>query len=113
MDNVPSKKLSLRERQIIQRFKNRLNEITPVTKIVVFGSRARGTADPDSDLDLYIELPELDADLRGEIRQIAWEISLEEGMVISTFVVTTSAVVESPLGANPILQTIEREGIAV
>jgi predicted nucleotidyltransferase len=84
-----SAKLSSREYRIAQRLKLRLQEITTVNRLVVFGSHARGTADSNSDLDIYIELHELDASLRREIREIAWEISLDEGILISTFVVTS------------------------
>jgi len=96
-------KLSPREYRIAHRPKRRLQEITPVNQIVVFGSHARGDANPDSDIDIYIELPEMDITLHSVIREIAWEISLDEGMLISTFVVTTPAIIDSPLGANPIL----------
>jgi hypothetical protein len=60
-----------------------------------------------------MEVPNLDADLRREIREVAWEVSLDEGTLISTFVVTSAAITESPLGANPILRIIAKEGIAV
>ncbi len=108
-----SGKLSPKDNRIVRRLKLRLQKITPINRIVVFGSRARGDASPDSDLDMFIEIPELDADLRSQIREIAWEVSLVEGILISTFVVTSTAITDSPLGANPILRTIEAEGIAV
>ncbi len=108
-----SGKLSPKDNRIVRRPKLRLQKITPINRIVVFGSRARGDASPDSDLDMFIEIPELDADLRSQIREIAWEVSLVEGILISTFVVTSTAITDSPLGANPILRTIEAEGIAV
>lgn len=79
----------------------------------MFGSRARGDWQEDSDLDVFIEVPDLDAILRRKISEIAWEISLEDGVVISTFVATSDALVESPLAANPILRVIQSEGIAV
>jgi predicted nucleotidyltransferase len=108
-----SEKLSTRDNRIVRRLKLRLQEITPINRIVVFGSRARGDASPDSDLDVFMEVPNLDADLRREIREVAWEVSLDEGTLISTFVVTSAAITESPLGANPILRIIAKEGIAV
>lgn len=108
-----SGKLSPRDNRIVKRLKLRLQEITPINRVVVFGSRARGDASPDSDLDVFIEIPELNAALRRKISEIAWEVSLDEEILISTFVVTTAAILDSPFGANPILRTITTEGITV
>jgi predicted nucleotidyltransferase len=108
-----SGKLSPRDNRIVKRLKLRLQEITPINRVVVFGSRARGDASPDSDLDVFIEIPELNAALRRKISEIAWEVSLDEEILISTFVITTAAILDSPFGANPILRTITTEGITV
>jgi uncharacterized protein len=80
---------------------------------VVYGSRARGDAAEDSDMDVFIELASLTPELRRQISDIAWEIGFDEGVVISTFVATSQAIMNSPLAANPILRAIEAEGIAV
>jgi predicted nucleotidyltransferase len=108
-----SGRLSPKDNRIARRFKLRLLEITPVKKLVVFGSRARGDAAPDSDLDVFIEVSELDAALRRQISKVAWDVSLDEGILISTFVITTTAINEGPFGANPILRTIATERIAI
>ena len=81
--------------------------------MVAFGSRARGDASPDSDLDLFIEVSDINADIRKQIQLAAWEISLENGVMISTFIASSHALTYSLLSANPLLKAIETDGIAI
>ena len=75
--------LSTRDTRIARKVKRRLSEITNVKRLVVYGSRARGKATKYSDLDLYIELnANVNPALRRRIREIAWEVSLDSGVVI-------------------------------
>jgi len=105
--------LSLVIDQVANELKRRIREITPISRFVVFGSRARGDASEESDLDVFIEVPELSADLRRKISEIAWEIGFEEEVVISTFVVTTRSIQTGPMAAHPILKAIQTEGILI
>ena len=100
--------LSTRDARIARRVKRRLSEITNVKKLVVYGSRARGKATKYSDLDLYIELnANINPALRRRIREIAWEVSLDSGVVISTLVGSDR------LKGQPILKAIQSEGVPV
>ena len=95
----------------LQLFKQGLLAFTPVSHLAAYGSRARGEAGADADLDLFVEVPSLTPTLRRQIRELAWEISLAEGCVISTFVTTPQALATGPLGALPLLRAIEKEGV--
>lgn len=100
--------LSIKDTRIARKVKRRLLAVTPVQRVVVYGSRARGDATKYSDLDLYIEIPsKVDLTLRKKIREIAWEVSLDSGVVISTLVGGER------LKGQPILKAIEKEGVAV
>lgn len=100
--------LSVKDARIARKVKRRLLEITSVKRLMVYGSRARGNPVKYSDLDIYIELnAKVNSELRRKIREIAWEVSLDSGIVISTLVASER------LKGQPILKAIEAEGIAV
>jgi predicted nucleotidyltransferase len=99
------------DRQIVREFQRRLMAIVPVLDLRVFGSRARGDATPDSDLDVFIELEESTPDLRRRISEIAWEVGFEMDRVISTVVTTRADLEQGAMGANPLVLNVEREGV--
>ncbi len=105
--------LQEQDSRILRILKQRVQAVTPIERMIVFGSRARGEAVKESDLDVFIELPILTPSLRQQIFEITWEISLENGVVISLFLTSKEMLVNSPMAGNPILHVIQSEGIAV
>lgn len=97
--------------QVTLEFKRRLAEITTVLDVRVFGSRARGDAAPDSDLDIFVEVDSLTPALRRQIDEIAWEVGFEQDYIIAPVVVTPEELEHGPLGASPLILNIEREGV--
>ncbi len=106
--------LSKTDAKTVVLLKRSLARVATVHKCIVYGSRARGDATPEADLDVFIELSsQLTPDLRRKISEVAWRIGFERGLVISTFVASTDDLQNSPLAADPILLAIENEGISV
>jgi len=103
--------LSKTDRQIAREFQRRLEAIAPLLDLRVFGSRARGNAAPDSDLDVFIELEETTPELRQRISEIAWEMGFERDRVISTVVTTRAELEQGTMGANPLVLNVQREGV--
>ncbi len=99
------------DRETALEFKRRVAAATPILQFRVFGSRARGDATAGSDLDVFLVVGHVDADLRERISEIAWEVGFENDVVLSTFVVTAEQLERGPMGVSPIVRRIEVEGV--
>jgi len=86
---------------------------TGMVRIYAYGSRIRGDGDPGSDLDLLVELRHVTTTARRRILDRAWELSLEEGYVISVTVVSQEAFESGPLSVSLYAENVRREGIEI
>jgi predicted nucleotidyltransferase len=52
--------------RVVEQLKNRLSNIVPIIDFRIFGSRARGDASQDSDMDVFLEVESLDREVRAQ-----------------------------------------------
>jgi predicted nucleotidyltransferase len=101
-----------RDRRILDRFAAGVRAVVPSASVWAFGSRARGSADPDSDLDLCIVVPVVTPEVRDTLYAIAWEIGFDEGLVLAPIVLSEDDFEHAPLSASSLVRNIRREGVA-
>ena len=76
------KLLRLLEQPVLRRMVERVKEITRGELVVLFGSYAKGTEKPSSDIDLYVETT--NRQLREQIKSISGKISVKIGNLDKT-----------------------------
>jgi uncharacterized protein len=104
--------MSPHDRRIYEEFARCVREREPRARIWAFGSRARGEAGEFSDLDVCIVVPQETPELRQAIGRFAWEIGLENDVLIQDVIFSEERFTEGPMSASPLVKNIIREGIA-
>jgi predicted nucleotidyltransferase len=102
------------EKAILERLKFLVSERLSLHQMILFGSRARGDADPDSDLDVLVVLDgPADRSARETVSDCAWETGLEHGIVIVPIVVSRDEWERGPERYSLLAEAIRAEGVPV
>ncbi len=99
--------------RIAAQLKKRLSNVVPIVDFRIFGSRARGEASPDSDMDIFPEVESLDREVKEQLFDIAWEVGFASRMVISLLIFTRDEIENSALRSSPIVTGITEEGVRI
>jgi predicted nucleotidyltransferase len=99
--------------KVIEKFKSLVSQRVKVLELRVFGSRARGDADPESDLDVLVVVDHLDHSIEKYISNCAWEAGFHEDVLIMPVAVSIDAIKHSPLSESVFIKNVYREGVPV
>ncbi|HBB93139.1 MAG TPA: nucleotidyltransferase domain-containing protein [Bacteroidales bacterium] len=95
---------------ILSLVKNRIKEIDPDSRILLFGSRARGESHPDSDWDfLILSNRTVDRDFQNRIYDTLFEAELETDEVLTG--VVQNLTIWDDLKMTSFYQNVLQEGI--
>jgi predicted nucleotidyltransferase len=106
-------RLTDKERQVAMAFVDKVRQRFDgqLVSAVLFGSRARGQAEPDSDLDVLVVMSSAAPDIRREVRHLAVEVWLQYGIYLSTRVWSQDHWCRAEELQTLLYQNIHRDGI--
>ncbi len=105
--------LTSNERAALDVFVARLREQygDQVVRVVLFGSKARGDSDAESDLDVLIVLNDGDWRFKDAVALVAYEPMIEHGVVLSPLVVDMADYIWWQEHHAPIYRHVTSEGV--
>lgn len=108
-------KLTVKEKRIVEAFKKRVEERYPgeLVRVTLFGSKARGDAGKESDIDLLVVIRSEDWKLGDRIRELGYLLELEHGLILSIQVMSEQHLKQLKAIHSQFLEEVEREGIVV
>ena len=104
--------IPMRDKDILRAIRRAVHAVLPGAVVYLYGSGARGTREPDSDLDLLIltDIPVSREDGRA-VADAIYEVELAQGVVIST-ILYDRAEWDAPLTrATPFRARVEAEAV--
>ena len=114
MKTLESTKLSQKERHSILEASQALKSDLPVTRVILFGSKARGTGEPDSDIDLLVLTSCLVTNkLRAAISDRLASINLQNDALLTSVVVSEQDWSSGLIHHMLIHSEVERDGCEV
>ncbi len=106
--------MNANDHKVLSRLKRLLKCRLPVYEIVLFGSRARGDAAPDSDMDVLVVLnAPVTRQYRDTAMDCAWEVGFDADIVIVPVVVYHDAWKSRQQQDSLLALAIREEGIPV
>jgi len=103
--------LGKKDKDVFALFASEVRQRFPGARIWAYGSRVKGHADEESDMDVCVVVDALDEATDEAIMKIAWETGFENDIVISTVTYSRQEFDEGPCSQSPLVQNILSAGI--
>ena len=107
--------LPKKEQGVLRELRRRIQQAFPEWsfRMTLFGSRARGDAEPDSDMDILLEVETDSVSFaqKQRLRRVAGEVSIDFNVVLSVLI--SDRRLREERGDFSVFQNIREEGILV
>ncbi|WP_207692343.1 nucleotidyltransferase domain-containing protein [Desulfonema limicola] len=112
--NIKHLTIPNKENKAILTASKMLTTLFPISDVILFGSKARGDHDDESDIDLLLLTTEkVNKKLRNAILDALFDIELQYNVTISPLIINSNEWNQGPVSIMPIHKEVEIDGIAV
>jgi len=101
------------ELDALRKLKETLTRNFRLVELRVFGSKARGDSDSESDIDVLVILAECDWQTKRGVFDLCFDIGLENDVLLSPIVYSQSRFQSGLTRITPFYQNVEREGVTI
>ena len=101
------------EKKALDVLKTALTETYTLLDFKIYGSKAKGTDLPDSDLDVMIILEDHSATIESQIDDLIFDIKLKYDCFITAIYFSRKELEVGSLSESPIYKKIQQEGISL
>ncbi|MCI5137550.1 MAG: hypothetical protein D3922_03850 [Candidatus Electrothrix sp. AR1] len=95
---------------IVCEFKQEVAAKYTVSDMRLFGSDAREDATEESDIDIFLQIPDLTTDIEQDVYNMAYDLELKHDCVINVILLSDSDI-KTHADYLPIYRNILREGV--
>jgi predicted nucleotidyltransferase len=103
--------LTENETKALQELKDTLSKRFALLDFRLYGSKARGDSEPDSDMDVMLLLEQSTPEIRAYIYDTIYELILKYDTLISPVLYVREDIENGPLSESPLYKIILKEGI--
>ncbi len=102
------------DKKVLQQLKQMLQERVNVHQIILFGSRARGDADAESDMDVLVIVDQpINREVRHAVSECTWQAGFDAGIVVTAILFARDEWENGPEYYAPLAEAVRTEGVPV
>jgi uncharacterized protein len=113
MKTVNELHISVQELEIIQKISAAVKGTLPGSTVILFGSRARGSAAADSDWDVLVLADTVSPEIEEHVSSALFDVELDQNAIINSLVIQRDEWNFKRYRNHPIHDSVEAEGVLV
>jgi len=102
--------LSIREQSALTVLPDDLRKRFGAVEVRLYGSAARGEMDSESDIDLFVVVPNLNWAIEQQVVNRCYDTTLECGRHVSASIIGDRELADTLLRSSPFIASVKREG---